>query len=373
MAQVSSPPNQVEVNAPPRWSALPYRGTSVNSSARVNVSHFADSILKGKVGGYPHNYKFLWLSNTNYLNQLGDVNKMAKAMQKLDFVLVTEQFMTPTAKFADIVLPVCTTMERNDFYASGDRFGLVNKVIEPLGESKSQLQICEALALKLGINDFNDKSDEEWVKSIVTKLSEQMDSPDYETLKKQGVYEVKPDKPGTTSKETQKAEQKLFNTPSGKIEIYSQLVAKMNHPQIPPIPKYFDNWENLNDPLVKKYPLQLITSHFKWRAHSQFHNLPWLRELQSQKLAMNTLDAEARGIHEGDVVKVFNDRGEVMIPVNVTERVMPGVVDLPEGAWYNPDKNGIDRGGCPNVLTSNEVSPAGAFACNTALVQVIKA
>ena len=90
---IPSPPNPVESGAPPRWNALPYRGPSVNSSARVNVNLLADALLKGKEGGYPANYKFLWLSNTNYLNQLGEVNKTAKAFQKPEFVLVTEKML----------------------------------------------------------------------------------------------------------------------------------------------------------------------------------------------------------------------------------------------------------------------------------------
>ena len=304
--RIPSPPNQVEIGAPPRWNALPYRGASVNSSARVNVSLFADAILKGKAGGYPADYKFLWLSNTNYLNQLGDVNKTVKAFQKLEFILVTEQFMTATAKFADIVLPVCTYMERNDFFVSpsGDFYGLVNKAIEPLGESKSQLQICEALASKLGISDYNDKSDEEWVRSIVAKLSEEVGFPDYDTLKKQGIYRVKFDEPVVAfKKEIEDPEHKPFPTPSGKIEIYSQRLAEMNHPLIPPIPKYIETWESLNDPLAKKYPLQLITPHFKRRAHSQFDNLPWLRELQPRWSLSTPLtpsqEASGRGTWSG--------------------------------------------------------------------------
>ncbi|MFC1986721.1 molybdopterin-dependent oxidoreductase [Chloroflexota bacterium] len=373
--RIPSPPNQVELEAPPRWNALPYRGASVNSSARVNVSLFVDAILKGKAGGYPADYKFLWLSNNNYLNQLAEVNKATEAFRELEFILVTEQFMTPTAQFADIVLPVCTFLERNDFYVQlgGGAYALVNKVIEPLGESKSQLEICEALASKLGITDYNDKSDEEWVRSIVTKLSEEVEFPDYDTLRKQGLHKLNFDKPAAVSKkEPEDTEHNPFSTPSGKVEIYSQLVVEMNHPLIPPIPKYIETWESLNDPLAKKYPLQLITPHFRRRAHSQFDNLPWLRQLQTQAVTISTRDAESRGIQEGDMVRVFNDRGEAIVPVKVTERVMPGVAVLPQGAWYTPDENGTDRGGCPNVFTKNVTSPAGAFVCNTALVQIEK-
>ncbi|UCE33740.1 MAG: dimethyl sulfoxide reductase subunit A, partial [Deltaproteobacteria bacterium] len=230
------------------------------------------------------------------------------------------------------------------------------------------------LALKLGITDYNDKTDEAWVRSFITKLSEADEFPDYDTLKNQGIYRLRQGKPDTVAKkEPGEKEQKAFPTPSGKIEIFSQLVANMNHPLIPSIPTYIETWESLNDPLAGKYPLQLITPHFKRRAHSQFDNLPWLRELQQQTISINSIDAEPRGIEEGDMVRVFNERGEMLIPAEVTERIMPGVVAIPQGAWYDPDENGIDRGGCANIFTKNVTSPAGAFASNTALVQVKKA
>ena len=373
--QIPSPPNQVEEGAPPRWNALPYRSTTVNSSARVNVSLFADAILEGKAGGYPADYKLIWLSNTNYLNQLGETNKTVEAFKKLEFVLVTEQFMTATARYADIVLPVCTFLERTDIVASrrGGTIAILNKAIEPLGESRSQLQICQALALKLGITDYGDKSDEEWARYIVAKVSEEVDLPDYDTLKRQGLTRARFKRPeAVPEKKPASPEDKLFPTPSGKIEIYSEIAAKMNHPLIPAIPKYIESWESLNDPLASKYPLQLITPHFKRRAHSQFDNLPWLREVQTQAVTINTLDAEPRGIKHGEMVRVFNDRGEVRIPAKVTERIMPGVVALPQGAWYTPDENGIDYGGCANVLTRNVISPGGAFTPNTILVQIEK-
>lgn len=350
-------PNHVEEGVPPRWNALPSRGPSVNSGARVNVSSFADAILKGKAGGYPADYKFLWLSNNNYLNQLGDINKAIEAFKALDFILVTEQFMTATARFADIVLPVCTFLERCDLMPPLDVFSnkrsdftVLHKAIEPLGESRSQLQICQALALKLGIADYPFHSDEELVRQMI---------------------DTKPEKKDVKSEKAPKKEPQL-RTPSGKVELSSAIAQKMNHPRIPAVPEYIETWESLSDPLAEKYPLQLISPHFKRRAHSQFDNLPWLRELQVQALSINARDAGVRGIKEEDMVRVFNDRGEVRIPAKVTERIMPGVVALPQGAWYAPDENGIDHGGSANVLTRNVTSPGGAFASHTALVQVEK-
>jgi anaerobic dimethyl sulfoxide reductase subunit A len=371
--QISSPPNPVESGAPPRRNALPYRGASVNSSARVNVSLFADAILKGKAGGYPNDYKMAWFSNTNYLNQLGEINKTVKAFQQLEFILVTEQFMTATAQYADIVLPVCTFLEREDILAPKGFgiYAILNQAIEPLGESRSQLQICQDLAPRLGIYDYGDKPDKEMVETIVTRLREEVDLPDLEALRNEGFYFPRKQS-NRGPQESKPAPAMNFRTPSEKIEIYSQIAAKIGDPLIPALPTYIEPWESPNDPLALKYPLQLITPHFKRRAHSQFDNLPWLRELQTQAVSINTVDAEERGIDSGDPVRIFNDRGEVRIPAKVTDRIMPGVVALPQGAWYHPDDQGIDQGGCANVLTKNTTSPGGSFICNTALVQIEK-
>jgi anaerobic dimethyl sulfoxide reductase subunit A len=87
---------------------------------------------------------------------------------------------------------------------------------------------------------------------------------------------------------------------------------------------------------------------------------------------ISSTDAKLRNISDGDMVRVFNDRGEVIVPSKVTDRIMPGVVDLPEGAWFSPDERGVDRGGCANVLTTDRQSPCGSHVTNTALVEVEK-
>lgn len=361
--------NPVEEGAPLREYAIPYVGLA--SRGRINTSRIADAILKGKEGGYPYDYKLLYIMNANYLNQAPNINKIAQAFRKLEFVAVQEQFMTPTAKFADIVLPVCTFLERNDItIGEGVPFyGCMNKAIEPLYESKSQLDIACALADKLGISDFSEKTEEEWLIELVKGS----DVPDYDEFKRKGVYRPKQAWQYVAfKKQIEDPANYPFPTPSGKIEIYSQRLADFNNPKIPPIPKYIEGWESLNDPLVKKYPLQLLTTQCKRRAHSQLETLPWLREVQEQVVQMNTVDAQARGIIEGDKVMVFNDRGKVIIRAHITERILPGVVDIGEGAWYDPDDEGVDRGGSANVLTSDEISPGGAVPYHTGLVQIQK-
>lgn len=364
-------PNALDENAPRRKYWIPFVG--LGCRGRINTSQIADAILKGKAGGYPYDYKMIYILNANYVNQTPNTNKVAEAFKKLEFIAVQEQFMTATAKFADILLPVCTGLERNDVAnaeAGPPFYGYMKKVIEPLYESRSHYDIAVDLANRLGVPDaFDYKTEDDWLRSFIKGT----EVPDYDELKRQGFYRPKLSEPYVAfQKQIEDPEHNPFNTPSKKIEIYSQRLADFNHPHIPPVPKYVETWESVNDPLVKKYPLQLLTSQFKRRAHSQFETLPWLREVQEHVVMIHPVDAKKRGIKDGDQVMVFNDRGKMLISAKVTERILPGVVDVGEGAWYDPDENGVDRGGCANVLTNDEISPGGAVPYHTGLVQIQK-
>ncbi|MCU0952171.1 MAG: hypothetical protein MUC68_14225 [Burkholderiaceae bacterium] len=101
---------------------------------------------------------------------------------------------------------------------------------------------------------------------------------------------------------------------------------------ISPLPQYVATWESHRDPLAKKYPLQLYGLHGHGRTHSTYHNVPWLRELHPDRLLINPVDAQSRGLSNGDLVRVFNDRGAIEVPARVTPRIMPGVVSVPQGA-----------------------------------------
>jgi len=371
--QMESQQNPVDQAAAPRIDAGPYKGSPEGSSARIHSMDIADAILEGRQGGYPADYKLLFVANTNFVNQWGNINKMALAMKKLEFVVTTEQFMTTNAKYADIILPTNSFFERNDI-ASGHLdlfYGYVKKVIDPIGETKSQYEIAAELGVRLGITDFSDKTAEEALKEMVAGCE---DIPDYDQFKQDGIQRIEYSEPFFSLEDQIKDPvNHPFNTPSGKIEIYSEEIAGWGKPDLPPIPKYIDPWEGPNDPLAKKYPLQLIGTHTLRRAHSQYDTIPWLTELYAQAVTINTDDAQSRGIMDGDLAKIFNDRGTMIIPANVTDRIRPGVVDIPQGAWYDPDENGIDRGGSANVLIKDGHSPGGAFPGNTALVQIEKA
>jgi anaerobic dimethyl sulfoxide reductase subunit A len=338
---------------------------------RIHFTKVADAILKGKAAGYPADYKLAFLESVDYLNSFPNCNKTVKALEALEFVVVMEQSLTATTRYADILLPTSTYVERNDFALGVGMayYGFQRKIIEPLGESKPQREIARELASRMGIADYDQETDE----GRVRELAEGAGISGYETFKETGVYRIRLSEPYVAFKtQIDDPKNNPFPTPSGKIEIYSQRIADMDNPQLPPIPKYIEAWESPNDPLAQKYPIQLLTNHAKGRANSKFATLPWLKELFPQAIIISGTDGRARGIGNGDLVRVFNDRGEVRIPARVTERIMPGVAMLPAGAWYNPDEQGVDRGGCANVLTRDEPSPGGSFAYNTALVQIEK-
>jgi anaerobic dimethyl sulfoxide reductase subunit A len=340
------------------------------SYPKLHFVSVADGILKGKEGGYPADYKFMYLDNCDYLNQLPDINKIVRAVNRLDFIVAQEQYMTASAKYADVVLPTASFVEREDMLVGvGNAFwGFQPKIIDPLGECRSQYEIAQSLAMHVGVEHSQEPADE-----ILRKLAESAGIPDYEEFKASAVYWIEKPEPYLAFKRQIENPQKYpFRTPSGKIEIYSRQIADMGHPKIPPVPKYIETWESVHDSLAEKYPLQLVTKHAKGRANSKFHTLPWLRESFPHALTISAADARIRNIANGDSVRIYNDRGETIVPAYVTQRVMPGVVILPTGAWYHPDDKGVDHAGSANVLTKDEPSPAGSFAYNTTLVQVEK-
>lgn len=338
---------------------------------RVHYTKMADAILTGKAGGYPADYKMALIVNCNYINALPNTNKTVQALKALEFVAIAEQVMTATVKYADIVLPTTTYVEREDIApgAVNGYYGFQNKAIDPLGDSKPQNEIFKLLAERMEIDDYDTMEEEERLRAVAKKAK----IPDYDSFKEKALYWLEREGPYVAFKDQiEDPENNPFPTPSGKIEIYSQRIADMNKPDLPPIPKYIETWESRNDPLAEKFPIQLVTPHDRRRSNAQFDAFPWLREQLSHGVAMSKADAGERGIRHGEMVRVFNDRGETRVPANVTNRIMPGVASLSEGAWYDPDENGVDRAGHANILTKDEPSPGGAFAYNTVLVQIEK-
>lgn len=326
------------------------------------------------------------LAGNMLINQHSDINKTRKLLEderKVEFIVVSDLFMTPSAKFADILLSGTTFFERYDIglpWGNGDYVIFGDKAIDPLYECRDEYDVFAEVADKLGLKEkFTEgKTTLDLVKDSIERTRKEIDPnfPTFEEFRKMGVYHFKYNEPLIGFKEQiDDLENHPFETPSGKIELFSKALWDMNqHDEIPAIAKYIPSWEGPEDPLKEKYPLQLISWHYKRRCHSTYDNQPWLEEAAKQEMWINPIDATKRGINDGDRVKVFNDRGTLFIDVKVTPRITPGVVGIPQGAWYTPDKAGLDQRGSLNVLTSQRPTPlAKANPQQTNLVDVKKA
>ena len=355
--------------------------------------------LDGKIP----NIKAIFWHGSDWFNQLTNINKEIQAIKKLELVVCMDSTITPSGLWADVLFPIATHFERHDVglpWYKGHYYIHRPKVIEPLGESKTDFQVFTELAYRIEkldptVKDFgkrynpraerdyfqnNDATDEAylvawWQNKVQAHQGVTMS---WEDFKKHGVYKFQFDKP-LVAFEAQIAKGVPFETPSGKIEILSTTLAGIKDwtktqygYEIPYIPKWVEPFESLNHEKAKKFPFHMITPHPRWRTHSIFHNIPWLRETYQQEVTLNARDAEKLGIRTGDIVEIWNDRGRVVVPAYVTERCMPNVVVLFEGAWMDLAKDGTDRAGNPDFLTLDEPSPAGAFAYNTILVDLKK-
>ncbi|PRR74735.1 Dimethyl sulfoxide reductase DmsA [Moorella humiferrea] len=209
--------------------------------------------------------KMIWNYGGNtLLNQHADINKTAKILadeKKCEFILVHDVFMTPSAKFADILLPDVTHFEREDIvtFSSGIGYAIYHqKVVEPMYECRSIYEVCSELARRLGFGDryTEGKSEQDWLREAV-EVARQKDPnfPTFEEFRRKGIYKVAPKEPVVAyEKQIKDPVNNPFKTPSGKIEIFSTQLWAMNKPkEIPAIPKYIPAWEGPQDPLREKY------------------------------------------------------------------------------------------------------------------------
>jgi anaerobic dimethyl sulfoxide reductase subunit A len=381
----------------PFWNLFPQGENPIK--AKIPSFLWTEAVIRGKemtsadgvrgVDRLENNIKLIYAVASNaIINQHGNINRTAKILQDeslVEFFAVQDNFLTPTGRFADLLLPACTQFETyglEDGWKYGDEVILMPKIVDPPFETKSDYQICADIAEKLGFGDAytEGRSERDWIEWALGKYRETRfpDVPDLEEFESSniGVYSNPVTEPAVAFVDFRRNPKKHpLPTPSGKIEIFSKrLFDKQNPKEIPAVPKYIQEWESPFGTEAKKYPLQAVGHHFMPRIHSTLANVALLREAFPQRVFINPMDASQRGIRNGDEVKVFNARGTTILRCRVTERIMPGVIAIPQGAWWNPDENGIDRGGSVNVLSSERWTPlAFGNAQHTIMVEAEKA
>ncbi len=340
---------------------------------------------------YPDIKMVMWAGGNPFVHSM-DINRVVKAWQRPEVTVVNDFNWTPTAKFADIVLPATTTLERNDLHGTSHYILAMKKIAEPMFEARNDFDIYADIADKLGLKDkFTAGKDEmAWLQQMYATAQKQGTAQGHDMPDFQGFWDREylsfPDNPKTLNSVAYSdfiANPALnaLGTPSGKIEIYSEKIASYNYDDTPPHPTWLEPFEWLGSPKAKQYPLHLMTPHPKYRLHTRLDNtyLHDLYEVQQRvPVWINPQDAQARGIADGDVVRVFNDRGQALAGAVVTDQTRPGVIRMEEGGWYDPmDPNtpgSLDKHGCPNNLTSDQPDSklADGNPSKTALAQVEK-
>jgi len=337
--------------------------------ARVASPMLADLLARGKAGGYPADIKLIYSVGGDLFNQCPNVNKVVSALDGVEFIVGQDHFLTPTVRYADIVLPATTFWERNDVHtpwAGALHYAIyMRQAIEPMYECRHDIDIFTDLARRVGIEGYNDKSETEWLKELTADAID-----DFDAFVEQGVARFPaPEDAVAFAREIRDPDNHKFTTPSGKIELYSTVLAANPDPyglgHIPPTPTWIPP-----APRVAGYPLALCTPKSRARTHSIHGNQPHLARVDRDSVWMHPDDAAARGIADGEDVRVFNDHGATILPARVTDRIAPGVVSIKEGAWFTPGQGGTDTQGCANVLTADRSAPCGATTYNTNEVEI---
>jgi DmsA/YnfE family anaerobic dimethyl sulfoxide reductase A subunit len=380
----------------PLWEMLPTEDNPIQTS--IPTFLWTEAVIRGTDMGVQdgvigaekldNSIKLIYAVASNALiNQHANINRTARILEDeslVEYLVVQDNFLTPTGRYADLLLPACTQFETigvQDGWKYGEEILLGPKIVEPPFEARSDYDICADLAGRLGIGDeFTlGRNERDWVAKLLEEYKSRRfpDMPLLDEFERSncGIYSQPVTRPAIAFEDFRfDPDKHPLPTPSGKIEIFSGELYEMNNPdEIPALPKYIQEWESPFGPEAESFPLQAIGHHMMGRVHSTHANVASLQETFPHTVHINPLDAQDRKLDDGEQVKVYNQRGAMILPCKVTGRIMPGVVDIPQGAWWQPDEKGIDLGGSVNVLTSERWTPlAFGNAQHTIMVQVEK-
>ncbi|BFI44544.1 biotin transporter BioY [Yersinia pseudotuberculosis] len=342
----------------------------------IPVARICDMLLQpgqpyqfqGETHTYPDIHLVHWAGG-NPFHHHQQLNRLVEGWQKPDTVIVQDIWWTPVAKMADIVLPVTSSLERNDIGGSSrDRYVLaMHQAIAPQHQARHDFDIFADLADRLGYREtFTEGRDEmAWIRHIyqecgAAQRSHDVEWPDFETFWQQGYVGLPAPAKAFVFFDSFREDPQAnpLQTPSGKIELFSEKIASYQYNDFAPHAEWKPPVEWLGAPLAEQWPLHLISIQPGDRLHSQLDPAPLAQSNKTagrETLYMHPLDAASRDITEGSQVQVSNLRGHCLAGVSITDGVTRGVVLMATGAWFDPGFGGtqhkIEQSGNPNVLT----------------------
>ncbi len=333
---------------------------------------------------YP-DVKVIFNAGNNFMSHQQDTNRLIRALERVETIVSVDVWWTAATRWADIVLPASSTLERDDITSGGtysnDRVYAMKKVIEPIGESRSDYAIFEGLADKLGLwAQFTDGEEHMYhIKAAYERSSAAKDTP-FEEFWEKGYALM--DTPQEARKWTRHGaffedpEAHPLHTSSGKIEMFCENIANMEIDDCPGMPMWMEKHEYLGN--AKDGQLHVVSPHPWFRLHSQMDQSETLRGLYKvqgrEPVRINAEDAASRGIEDGDLVELYNNRGTVIAGAVVSDDIMPGVVSIYEGCWPQLDSKGRCNSGLVNFLTSTQRASglSEATTANTSLISMRK-
>jgi biotin/methionine sulfoxide reductase len=363
-------------SAHPKYSGptLP-QGTNAVSDF-IPVARFTDMLLNpggrisynGRELVYP-DIKLVYWAGGNPFHHHQDLNRLMMAWRKPETIVFHEQFWTPAARMADIVLPATTTLERDDIgYGSREPFLIaMKKARAPVGEARDDYFIFSELAMRMGAGDgYSEGRDTmAWLKHLyelsrVKSAEAGVTILPFDDFWQAGIAEAQGENRAPVMLADFRADPVAhpLKTPSGRIEIFSEKIASFGYDDCPGHATWLEPIEWLGSKTAERYPLHMLSDQPADKLHSQLDHSPHARATKvkgRQPITLHPDDAAARGIADGDLLRVFNDRGACLAAARLSDRIRRGVVRLSTGAWFDPADAGSNRSlekhGNPNALT----------------------
>lgn len=325
---------------------LAYLFPTGKMAASIPTSEFATVLSTGKFMGKDYPVKMLMIASSNPMTNWAQQTKwIDEVVPNLDFIVTMDMEMTDTARYSDLVLPVCSWFETDDIRPnfSNPYVAYGNQAIDPLYECKRDTDIAAILAERLGVGDFvPHKEPSEWIDELL----------DSDALRAMGITQEAVKEKGAVRFWGSAEEPYIIGyngkplpTPSGRAEIYCEL----------PLPRkdYGQDWKEASAKerfpyflapeesypeaeSASVYPFYYLQSHERWRTHSQWFSIETLRELDPEpRIYLSRKDAEERGIQNEDVVEIFNDRGHLVAKATINDSCCPGLLYSPKGWQRN--------------------------------------